>query len=148
MTEFKSHSEMVICCVADMTDEQRQEFVLSLPDESVMKKVIVEGIKTGEIKRCPKTDWCRLEREKKEKEEKQNRLHSKEQAERIVTLESREVIWEEDARKKEIDSAHLRKEFNEYKALSEARISLITQQISSMTIGIEKLASLVSQLIK
>jgi hypothetical protein len=110
--------EATVQCVADMTDEEREEFFQTQPADIQMEHE--ERKKNGYYKRCPKTDWCRLWRENKERKEN-------EKAERLATLEAREAVLVEHAR-------HQEKAFNEYKALTDSKI--------------EKLANLLSQLIK
>ncbi len=105
-------------CVIDMTEEERDEFFKEMGEENYNR--YLENKKTKCFNRCIKTDWCKIEREKKEKEEK-------EKEEKIKILEERNKILEEHARQQE-------------KALSSLTIDTNTK--------IEKLAGLIQQLLK
>jgi hypothetical protein len=110
--------ELETICFADLTKEQRAEFVKNHGCPKV-KKAIEENEALGWYDQCHKTDWCKKMREEKEAEENAK-------AERLAVLEAREAVWLADARAKE-------KEFADYKAKTEERLN--------------KLASLVSQLL-
>lgn len=118
--EAPEFRKVVVQCVADMTEEERETYFKTQPKD--FQALHEERKKNGYYKRCPKTDWCRLEREKKETEEKQK-------AEAIRLLEAREAVWVEHAKQQEAQS----------------RASLVT--IEKLRADVEKLAGLVAQLL-
>jgi hypothetical protein len=119
--------EATVQCVAYMTDEEREEYFQTQPADIQMEHE--ERKKNGYYKRCPKTDWCRLWRENKEREEN-------EKAERLATLEAREAVLVEHAKIEE-------------KKLKDAdeRSKSCEEKIKKLEANMEKLANLLSQLI-
>lgn len=112
------HKEAQTVCFADLSKEERMMFADKLCCKK-FKKHVEDFEACGGYDRA-KRDWCKEMREEKEREEKAK-------AERLAVLEAREAVWVADARAKE-------KEFADYKAKTEERLS--------------KLASLVTQLMK
>lgn len=78
--------------VLEMSEEERETFFRGLGKDHY--KRYLQSKESGCFNRCPKTDWCKIEREKKEKEEQ-------EKEERVRVLEAREVVWLEHAREQE-----------------------------------------------
>lgn len=95
--------------VVDMTEDQREQFFKNLGDSYYERYLKNKG--SGCYKRCHKTDWCKLEQEKKKKEQD--------------TLLERNQILELHARKLETD-------FNDYKEQTDRRMTQLAELVRSM----------------
>lgn len=75
----------VFKCVIDMTEEERDAYFKER-GEAAYKGYLISK-ERGCFNRCRKTDWCKIEREKKEKEKEE--LHARNQIleERLAKLE-------------------------------------------------------------
>lgn len=100
-------------CVIEMTEEEREARFRELGEERYQQ--YLENKRNGCYNRCHKTDWCKIEREKKEQEKKQE----------IATLTQRNQLLESHARKLEQD-------FTEYRAQTESRFDKLAVLISSL----------------
>ncbi len=109
--------------VINMTDEERDAFYERANQR--FREQHEEAKRCGVYKRCRKTDWCKVEREAKEKEEKAT-------AARLKVLEEREEIWLRDAKQKE-------KEFAEYKEKTDERMSQLAELIRELILDKPKL---------
>lgn len=98
-----------VICVANMTDTEREEFFKGM--EQKARETHEENKRCGEYKRCRKTDWCKLAREKKEAEDKK--------------LKDRNIELEKQAKQ-------LEQEFADYKKITEARFDKIAEMLSTL----------------
>ena len=114
--EAPEFRKVVVQCVMEMTEQERETYFKTQPKD--FQALHEERKKNGYYKRCPKTDWCRLEREKKERLEK-------EKAERLATMEAREEIWVKHAKEKE-------QEFADYRALTDKRLEQIVGLVKGL----------------
>lgn len=103
-------------CVVDMTEEEREKHFKEKGEEQYKHYLVAK--ESGAYSRCRKTDWCKVEREKKEKEENKKK-------ELIETLTSRNQILENHART-------ITRELENYKKLTEARFEKLTNLFLSM----------------
>lgn len=71
--------------VVDMTEEEREEFFKHSP---ALYERYLENKKSGYYNRCLKTDFCKLERENKEKQEKEKDELIKAQNDKIEALQN------------------------------------------------------------
>ena len=81
-------------CVIDMTEEEREKFYKRWGPEHYAR--YCEAKKNGCFSRCRKTDWCKVECEKKEKEQKDKEELLQTLRERNKMLEA----WARDAEAK------------------------------------------------
>ncbi len=133
--------KVVVLCVADMTDAERDEYFRTQPADRQLEHN--ERKKNGYYNRCSKTDWCQKAREEKEQKDKEvekvllervekleiENLRLADLAGQVLTLEAREAVWVEHAKKQE------------------EQIHKAQTAMKKMEANIEKLASLVAQLL-
>ena len=81
-------------CAIDMTEDEREKFYKRWGPEHYAR--YCEAKKTGCFSRCRKTDWCKVECEKKEKEQKDKEELLQTLRERNKMLEA----WARDAEAK------------------------------------------------
>lgn len=103
----------VIKCVIDMPEEEREAHFKERGEEAYKRYLITKA--SGCYNRCPKTDWCKVEQEKKAKEQK-------EKDQQLETLRTRNVLLEQHGREME---AKMRK----MEASMEKLASLVSQMM-------------------
>lgn len=101
-------------CVIDMTEEERDAYFREKGEEQYQH--YLKNKATGCFGRCRKTDWCKVEQEKREKEQK-------EKEDRIKTLEARETIWVDHAKEQEAKIAKMQKDMEKMAGLLSQLIS-------------------------
>jgi U3 small nucleolar ribonucleoprotein component len=126
--------------VMDMTNEERENHFRQMGGhyyEDYIKKK-----EEGFYNRCHKTDYCKLEQEKREQESKEKEDLIKAQ---IILVEQRNQILEEHARASEERINSKEKEFAEYIRRAD---ELHNNYKIETDAKIEKLAGLIAQLLK
>ena len=93
-------------CVINMTEEERDNHFKERGEEAYKHYLISK--ESGTYSRCRKTDWCKVECEKKEKEQE--------------TLVQRNQLLEDHARKLETD-------FAEYKEQTDRRMTQLAELV-------------------
>lgn len=78
---------MKVIVFSQISEEEREKLISSI-DDPLMKECYEQHKKEGFYNRCHKTDYCKLERERKEQEEKQKDLIIESQAQKISELQN------------------------------------------------------------
>lgn len=105
-------------CVIEMTEKEREEYFIVQGEENY--KRYLKNKEAGVFNRCHKTDWCKLERERKEKEEN-------EKTQLIETLTSRNQMLEKHARHCEERLKSNENDLTEYKKLTDERFNTLVK---------------------